>query len=403
MTSIGSPPTSRVEALTGLRWLAALWVFGYHMLVFGPLPSPFDLPNRLGFLGVTFFFVLSGFVLTWSMRPGLRVSTFYLRRFARIWPSHMVALLLAIPVFYTIADPQFSWVKPLSIPILLLSVVLLQGFSRNPEILFSGNPAAWTLSAEAFFYALHPLFARGLRRVARRGALMVALVTISIAFIYRATTTIDPTAWWAAGMPLPLARVTEFVLGMSIAWAVLSGWRPRLPVSAAWAGFVVIIGWITVAPLLPLGVASDFSQVFSNELATVACALLIIGIVGRAVHGGRSWLEHPIMVRLGNWSYAFYLVHATVIYAVMNLIGGPRGPGWSNLLWGAGIFLVALALSAAIHHGVEVPAERRLRRWKDSRDRRFDARRSPNQTAGEPVDSAPQSPTPRSGGRSHAD
>lgn len=79
------------------------------------------------------------------------------------------------------------------------------------------------------------------------------------------------------------------------------------------------------------------------------------------------------MVRLGNWSYAFYLVHATVIYAVMNVIGGRHGTGWSNLVWGAGIFLIALALSAAIHHLVEVPAERRIRGWKDRRDQQRSA------------------------------
>ncbi len=51
------------------------------------------------------------------MRPSLKVSTFYLRRFARIWPAHMVSLLLAIPVFYTLAaDPSHSWVKTFSLP-----------------------------------------------------------------------------------------------------------------------------------------------------------------------------------------------------------------------------------------------------------------------------------------------
>ncbi len=172
-------PRPRLDALTGLRWLAAFWVFGYHMQVFGPLPVPFDFPLRLGFLGVTFFFVLSGFVLTWSMRPGLRVSTFYVRRFARIWPAHMVALLLAIPVFYTLAAPEHSWVKPFSVPILLLSVVLLQGFSKDPAILFSGNPAAWTLSCEALFYAIHPYLGALLRRLALRGALLVAVGAVA--------------------------------------------------------------------------------------------------------------------------------------------------------------------------------------------------------------------------------
>ena len=360
-------PRPRLEALTGLRWLAAFWVFGYHMQNFGELPYPFNLPNQLGFLGVTFFFVLSGFVLTWSMRPTLKVSTFYVRRFARIWPSHMVALLLAIPVFYTLsADPAHSWVKTLSIPILLLSVVLLQGFSRNPEILFSGNPAAWTLSCEAFFYALHPFLGALLRRASKRGAQIVAVTTLAIAFGYRGLAQLGPTDW-AGRVPLPFERVTEFVLGMAIAWAFAQGWRPRVPVTVAWITFAVTMAWLTVGPSADLGIFSVLAARFLGEFATVVCALLIIAVVGNTLRGRRSWLEHPWMVKLGNWSYTFYLVHATVIYAVLNIIGGSRGAGGTNLIWGAGLFVVALALAAAIHHWVEAPAERAIRGWKDRR------------------------------------
>jgi peptidoglycan/LPS O-acetylase OafA/YrhL len=361
-------PRPRLDALTGLRWLAAFWVFGYHMLVFGPLPYPFNLPSRLGFMGVTFFFVLSGFVLTWSMRPSLKVSTFYVRRFARIWPAHMVALMLAIPVFYTLAsEPTHSWVKPFSIPILLLSVALLQGFSRNPDILFSGNPAAWTLSCETLFYAVHPFLGKLLRRASQRGALIIAAMTLAIAFGYRSATFVGP-AGWSGAIPIPFDRIPQFVLGMAIAWAIAQGWRPRIPVSVAWIAFVVTFSWLTVGPSAGYGALSELAANFSNELATAACALLIVAVSTNTLRGRRSWLAHPMMIRLGNWSYAFYLVHATVMYAVLNVIGGPRGSGGSNLIWGAGIFAVALALAAGIHHLVEVPSERAIRGWKDRRD-----------------------------------
>lgn len=365
-------PRVRLDALTGLRWLAAFWVFGYHMQNFGSLPAPFDLPVQLGSLGVTFFFVLSGFVLTWSMRPSLKVSTFYTRRFARIWPSHIVALLLAIPVFYTLGTPDHGWVKPFDIGILLLSVVLLQGFSRDPVILFSGNPAAWTLSVEMLFYALHPLFGRLLRRATRRGALIVALAAIGIAFAFRAATHVG--SGWPEVVPIPFERVPEFVLGMAIAWAFVQGWRPRVPVWAAWIVFAGVILWLTVGPTAGVPVVSALALDFTNEFATVVCALLIVAIAGATLRGRRSWLEHPVMVRLGNWSYVFYLVHATVIYAVVEILGTSRAPGWSNLAWGTGIFVVALALAAGIHYLVEVPAERAIRAWKDRRDLKAAAR-----------------------------
>lgn len=126
-TAVGTANV-RLDALTGLRWWAAFMVFLFHMRVFAPVPQPLAAVFDQGYLGVTFFFVLSGFVLTWSLKPGVSTSTFYWRRFARIWPATMVALLLAIPVFYSIGLGQSTpalELKPFDLGILALSVLLL--------------------------------------------------------------------------------------------------------------------------------------------------------------------------------------------------------------------------------------------------------------------------------------
>ena len=120
----------RLDALTGLRWWAAFVVFVFHMVNRHRAAARADRRGLQpsGYLGVTFFFVLSGFVLTWSARPERDKRTFYWRRFARIYPSHFVTLLLAIPVFYSFSSRPGSWVKPFDLGILSLSVVLLQGW-----------------------------------------------------------------------------------------------------------------------------------------------------------------------------------------------------------------------------------------------------------------------------------
>lgn len=99
---------------------------------------------------------------------------------------------------------------------------------------------------------------------------------------------------------------------------------------------------------------------FTEQLAQNARALLALGVASSTLRGERSWLAHPGKAGLGDCSYTFYLVHATVMYAVLNVIGGPRGSGWSNLIWGTGIFVVALALAAAIHFFVEAPVEKKI-------------------------------------------
>lgn len=367
-------PTQRLDALTGLRWWAAFVVFFYHMRAFAPLPGSVMQVFDFGYLGVTFFFVLSGFVLTWSARPNVPTSTFYWRRFARIWPAHMVALLLAIPVFYTFAAiPEGSFLKPFDLGILLLSVVLLQAWFSNPLVIFSGNPAAWTLTCEAFFYALHPWISRVLVPLARRGALVVAAGAVVYAFAYRIGVVLAPESWLAA-VPLPVERLPEFILGMALAWAMRNGWRPRIhPLVgiAALAGVIVLV----LASYRLFGQTRILHHIpaFTNEIFTVACAMAIVALASRTLRGHRSLFESRIQVRLGEWSFAFYLVHATFIYLFVTIFGYQQ-PSWANIGWFVVLLAIDIVAAWALHALVERPLEKRMRRWKDRRDRERSAR-----------------------------
>lgn len=361
----------RVESLTGLRWWAAFGVFLYHMGNLAPLPIADTL--HFGNYGVMFFFILSGFVLTWSARPGVAASTFYWRRFARIYPAHLVALIVAIPIFYSLTpDSADWWVKPVDVGVLLLSVLLIQGWWREPSILFSGNPAAWTLTVEAFFYALHPALNRALRAVSSRGALLFALALVIGSFGWRLLETVRPEL--TAVVPLPIARLGEFALGMCLAHAMRSGWRPRLrPWISATIG-LALLAVLTVDSLTDwMGPVRAVIRGSANEWILLFCSALIVAVAARDLRGGRSLLRHPILVRLGEASYAFYLVHATVIYAVLGIVG-PQPGGWPALVWYPPLFVAALLVAFALHLGVEKPLERILRRWADARaTRREDA------------------------------
>jgi peptidoglycan/LPS O-acetylase OafA/YrhL len=372
----------RLDALTGLRWWAAFLVFLFHMLVFAPIPGAMAVVFGQGYFGVTFFFVLSGFVLTWSARPEVSTSTFYWRRFARIWPAHIVALIIAVPVFYTLAAvPEGSFLKPFDLGVLLLSVVLVQAWSNSPAILFSGNPAAWTLTCEAFFYALHPWISKLLMRCSRRGALIVASGILVWAFGYRGLVTALPGSI-LSDLPTPVVRVPEFILGMALAWAVRSGWRLRVPVTVGVGSMFVVVGTIVVVShRLPQAPVLRYIPYFGNELFTVACALAIVSLVQRALTGRRSVFEAAWMVKLGEWSFAFYLVHATFIYLALRIFGF-AAPAWHNLLWFALLLVVDLVAAWALHSLVERPLEKRMRRWKD---RRAAARSTSTMSATDPV------------------
>lgn len=375
--------TPRLDGLTGLRWWAAFGVFLFHMRVFAPLPEPVSGAFDYGYLGVTFFFVLSGYVLTWSMRPGISKSTFYWRRFARIWPSTMVALVLAVPVFYTLGPiVEGSFLKPFDFWILLLSVVMLQAWFANPLILFSGNPAAWTLSVEALFYLLHPWISRVLIPMSKRGAIGLSVFAIFWAFGYRAAFWIWPESWLAF-VPMPITRVPEFLLGMGLAWGMRNGWRPRIPPLIGVGSLFVSVILMMIPRLVPELWPFSF---FANEIFILAVALAIVSIAGRALRGHRSMFEQRWQVKLGEWSFAFYLIHATVIYFALGLFGFQE-PAWRNAVWFVLILIIDIVLAWMLYALVEHPVERRMRRWKNARDSAAAVRRSAAAHAREEVSS----------------
>src|SRR3954466_10818588 len=95
------PAIDQLRSLTGIRWLAALLVFAYHVHVIryfrdGPAGTVVDWLFGAGVTGVSFFFVLSGFVLAWSARDGDPPRSFWLRRIARVYPVHLVTALTAL-------------------------------------------------------------------------------------------------------------------------------------------------------------------------------------------------------------------------------------------------------------------------------------------------------------------
>src|SRR5579884_1234381 len=103
-----APRPGRLDSLTSLRFFAAFAVFTHHFTGLGgktgfgraPLLFPY---SQIGAYGVDFFFVLSGFLLTWIHRPGEPVGGFYWRRVGRIYPATLAALPFAILAYYTFA------------------------------------------------------------------------------------------------------------------------------------------------------------------------------------------------------------------------------------------------------------------------------------------------------------
>jgi peptidoglycan/LPS O-acetylase OafA/YrhL len=132
-----------LDRLTSLRAFAALAVFVFHLDHDG-MWAPFPRLVALGQAGITFFFILSGFVLVWAHPDHDTPFRFYRRRFARVYPSHFVMLLVTV-IVPTVAVAR-------GVPEAIVSATLTQGwFAPTENLVYGMNGVSWTLSCEAFF------------------------------------------------------------------------------------------------------------------------------------------------------------------------------------------------------------------------------------------------------------
>ncbi|NDK27108.1 acyltransferase [Streptomyces sp. TR1341] len=353
-TNARVPPAANpsLPSLTGLRWMAALLVFGLHVNNFGYFGGTGGHLVSWGFgagaTGVSFFFVLSGFVLTWSARPGDRPLAFWRRRIARIYPVHLVTLAVALLMALTLAHQGDPTPKPA-----LANVLLLHSWWHPWWQTL--NPVSWSLACEAFFYAAFPLLILLLRRLgARASAALGALSAASVLVLAWS----DAHHWWTYTLySFPAARLPEFVLGAVTARLVLLGrWRgPGLEASLALA----IIGYFLVPQVTPG---------YSATVCTLTgFALLIPAAAVADLNGLPSLWRHRRLVRLGELSFAFYMIHLLVLRATTNLLGTKPHFG---VLAGLGVtataFAVSLGLSWVLYEAVECPARRLLLRRRRS-------------------------------------
>ncbi|PRY32051.1 acyltransferase family protein [Pseudosporangium ferrugineum] len=346
--------------MTGLRFVAAFLVFGFHvhterLVADGPARTAMEWVFSPGAAGVSFFFVLSGFVLTWSARPGDTARRFWRRRAARIYPDHLATWLVAVAL-------AVAGGSGVALAVWLPNLLLVQAWSPDLDVFFGLNTVSWSLACEVFFYALFPVLYLLLPRLPGRALWPATAAALSLVWLVPVAAHALPLAdrYWFIWV-FPVSRLPEFAAGMLLARIVQEGRWPRR---------------FGLAPATALAIAAYLgSRWLPDDFRIVAAtviplALLVAAVAAADVAGTPSPWRSSRWVRLGELSYAFYLVHQLVLRLVVH-VAGTGHPAAAGL----GIALVSLALALAgswlLHEGVENPAIRLLLR-----------RRTPPATAG---------------------
>jgi peptidoglycan/LPS O-acetylase OafA/YrhL len=343
-----------VRALDGIRGIAIGAVVLHHT---GRLPS--------GFLGVNVFFTLSGFLITslligeYSRTAQIRFTDFYLRRFFRLAPALLAALVLVGVIIATLSDVRHSISLPL--PLVFSSIVL---YMANWVDAFAPNRSGpmshmWSLSVEEQFYLVWPpMLLAILRRkidprvLARRllyGAAIIAVLRVPLgALLFPAHGDRFATFSQADGL----------LIGCALAVAVRYATLPAVGQWAGWLGAAIVAAALIVPfnneqsgmygeyTLVGLGSAAMIASAVTNEGALLAKLL--------------SWLP---LEYLGRISYGLYLYHVPIFYAVTTVV---RGHFWPTVIQ----YVVTAIVTVSSYHFIEQPAIRGGRRYIARRSER---------------------------------
>nr|BAA09815.1 midecamycin 4''-O-propionyl transferase [Streptomyces mycarofaciens] len=366
------PLPKHLPSLGGMRAIAALVVFWSHIAsqtffrkaeINSTAQVPLDV---LGPVAV-FFFMLSGFVLTWAGMPDPSKPAFWRRRWVRVYSLHLPVLLLTLAIVLWLKEPNMGgsvWDGFLS------NLLLVQSWCPDYHQYGSMNPVAWSLSCEMLFYAAFPfLFAFFSKMRAERlwswvlGISVVAAAVPALALLLPSA----PTLPWDPNMPelqywfiymLRAVRLLEFALGGVLMAQIVRRGRWIGPTPGVCA--LLFAGAFAVSFALPSYLARDGPTV-------PLIALLLGSLAAGDIRGTRSWLGTRTMVLLGELTFAFYVIHYLVIQYGHRFLGGelsyyrqwdtPAAIGLTVLALG-----LSVGLAALLHFFVEKPVVRALGR-----------------------------------------
>lgn len=318
------------ENLDGLRAIAALSVVCYH------ISNHFDFPDtpvyRIlrpilsfgghgGELGVTFFFILSGFLITYLMfeeqqnTGNLNIPFFYYRRVLRIWPAYYISLFAGFILYPATSSISGNSLHENASP-LLYSV-----FAANFDHIFNGPPSngilgvQWSVAIEEQFYLLWPVLfvASGQRKVFP--PVTICIVIGSYLFFYRSSD-------WSTGYYHLLSNMRYLASGALLAWIcffneklvqrLLSKIHPLLHAVVYTLSITFLFFEDPLTDLFPL--IRHMRQLVPN--------LFFIYVITE-----QNFDPHPFfrmrnfvqITRLGKISYGIYLYHMIAIYTVLTL------------------------------------------------------------------------------------
>ena len=378
--------TDHIGVLDGIRSLAVLCVLWFHFWqqtwLMPVYQTPFlawagikqinpDFLRRVGYLCVDMMLLLSAFVLYLPYAKSTFCGTstdsakrFYLKRFARIVPSYLFAVL----VMYAVAMAQGAYKGRFSFAIKdLLTHLTFTHMLFNDTYLFTGITAVmWTLCIEAAFYLIFPLLAKAFRKLPV--VVYATMVLLGVLFTYAIAPAIGEPRIMVNRFPtfLPV-----FANGMMAAhlyvWYAEKVRHKAIP-SVVGTLFAVAALWLIIRMFQACAGAGDASkqqvwQMNNRIWLSFAFTAFLLG-ASISVKPVRKILDNRVLAAIAAVSYNLYLWHQWLMVKLCVSLGAKSGADiakagantqWTVMFTG---LIIAFAVSAIVTYGIEKPLSR---------------------------------------------
>ncbi|MFC0269958.1 acyltransferase family protein [Metabacillus herbersteinensis] len=342
----------KLNTLTSFRFIAALLVFLFHASVWSNYQT--------GYLGVSFFFILSGFILAYNYSVRLKqldsheIKKFYCARIAKIYPIHLLTFFFAVPYYFFIPlkhDPVLYVFQSIT------NIFLLQSFIPFGNVSFNG--VSWSLSNEIFFYLMFPIIIsltlKYLWEIKWKIYLIGSLWLIFIFCFANLPSNNELTTWFT--YYFPITRIFEFFVGVTLGLIFLEKRDFLIKKSHLFLSFLEVLSIILL--IFVIIISPYFPQSLRYSLLYIPFLSFLIFIFSLQKGIISNVFSRKIFVYLGEISFSFYMVHNLVLSYIYFL----WKPNISESLTIIICFIISLICSSLLYRFYEEPMRIKMKQF----------------------------------------
>jgi peptidoglycan/LPS O-acetylase OafA/YrhL len=357
----------KLNALTALRFFAASMIFIGHTTALSPPNRPNYTEGFALWQGVSFFFVLSGFILAYvypNIKSPAEAGRFLLARFARIWPTHLVAFVVTL-----LLVPQCLHITN-AIAAAVTNLCMVQVWTLNETLAGSFNKVSWTISVELFFYVCFPFLIKDFNSPFKTRWICLGAIALSfgllctIPFFPNCSGYNFPEAVFIGFNPL--SRLLEFIFGIAICRAftkktIFSELKPVPGTILEVCSLALVAAAICLPKLWPVASTSGLTYVLRSwalDMGGAPAYGALIYLMANERGYISKFLTQKVFVWLGEISFSLYMFHLSIIFFLIKF-----QPSFSNQpdwVFPAVAFVICLCVSHINYKLIETPCRRAI-------------------------------------------